>query len=333
MDRTAKVRALASGAIVAAVLAAGSARAADPLGWSFAYGEIKTCAFGPTVCPGGPTKITSTSDFDANHNASILLGPADYAAITPHDYGTVAASAAPGSGGLIPLPELKSYTSGTVVAADSAYSWNFASAQGVEAFKNISSSALEIPIDAFVGSVDYNYSGGIKFNALVSASLALLGPELLGDDTLGNAWWKYSSTPGFTGQFAADCSTGGAIALANPMQTFIDPGSGSIGVTPSSCLAGGADSYSLAPGDTIFLWARLSTFQAASGVIDASHTFKVDFNPTLDSTIRDTLVKDLVVVATGSISTGAPEPGLWALMLTGVFAVGARLRRRRAAFA
>lgn len=331
-------RVLMGGAAAAAALlaATGAGAVAPPLGWSLGYGEVKTCPYGIS-CSGANgaslQTVIKSSDFGANHNASIAITPTNYSGVTSQNYGTVLASADPGTGGLIVLPQLHAYTSGAFVNADQRYSWNFASAQGVQAFKNDSASALAIPIDAFVGTVDYSYTGGAQNNAFVAASLALLGPELLNNDALGNAWYQYSSAPGYFGQFAANCGTTGAIALGNPQATFVAPGAGSIGVTPTSCLSGAANTYMLAPGDTIFLWARLATFQAGAGVMDAAHTFTVGFNPNLDSGVRDTLVRELVPVATGSISTGVPEPGVWALMLTGFIGLGAGLRRRRATLA
>jgi hypothetical protein len=320
-------------AIAGAFTLAAPAQAADTLGWSFAFAHVERCPFNPTgTC--GPTagtlqELGQAVQFGPDRNSFASVSPVDYAATKPFDYGTAFASASAGTpspGAPLALPELHAYTSGTIVNADQGFSWNFASAQGALGFRNATADAITFDIGTFIGVADFTSSAPAG-NGFVSASLAVLNSNVE-DAAVGNAWYQYSNLPGQFGQFAADCSTGGAgIALSNPPALFTAASPGGITVAPTACTPG-ATTFTLDPGEAFYLWARLSTFRAADGLTDASNTFRIQFAPTVSAATQQFLAASLVQVPGLNVST-APEPAEWALIITGFAGVGAALRRRR----
>jgi hypothetical protein len=98
-------------------------------------------------------------------------------------------------------------------------------------------------------------------------------------------------------------------------------------VTPTSCL-GGATTFTLDPGETFYLWTRMSTFRAAEGITDAANTFTIGFSPGLDPELQRLLTANLVQVP-GVGLFGVPEPATWVTFIMGLTGIGAALRARR----
>ena len=90
----------------------------------------------------------------------------------------------------------------------------------------------------------------------------------------------------------------------------------------------GAETFHLDTGDSFGLWARMETFEANGGFVDASHTFTVALNPDLrPETVA--LLQASIVQKAGGFGT-APEPATWGLLVLGFGGLGAMVRRRRA---
>jgi hypothetical protein len=106
-----------------------------------------------------------------------------------------------------------------------------------------------------------------------------------------------------------------------------------LGVATQAC--GDEDTFLLDPGETFYVWARLSIVRSAGGATDASHTFNVNITPEAQADVEAFLPS--LALADGSnfiVPTDAvPEPATWAMMLMGFGAAGAILRRRRRALA
>lgn len=315
-----------AGLAASVVLLAGSAQAVEPLSWSFAYSAVKRCTVGADCTNFQAEILDQTINFGLNQNAFASSSPVDYAGVTSSDYGSAFASA--DATGPLGLPELHASTTGTVVAGSpTTFSWNFGQAQGVQGFEWTGATAIDVPIDAFVGQADYVYSGVSV--GLFSAGLAVLSDEVT-QAGVSDAWYRYSSTPGFFGQFDATCATTGAIALANPAQlTLTGAGSNSLTVTPTSCLGGGATTFTLDPGETFYLWTRMSTFRAAEGMTDAANTFTIGFSPNLDPELQRLLAANLVQTPGVGLFGAVPEPRTWATLIVGFIGIGAALRARR----
>jgi hypothetical protein len=194
------------------------------------------------------------------------------------------------------------------------FSRNYSFAQGATRLE-WTGAAIDLAVSDFVGTFHFTQTGG-PFSTSgfgeASASLAIL-TSAVGRNALGNTWFADDGAGGF----AADCSTEGAIAVGEtgPITTL-----GTINRTvTASC---GNPTFHLDTGDTFGIWARVFTFRENGGVTDASHSFNVGLSSGLSESQRAFLAANLVQV-------GIPEPGVWAMMLTGLGAVGALLRARR----
>ena len=317
--------ALTAAALTASTMMTGGLARADTLSWSLAYSQMSSCVWG-TGCVGA-TLLGKDVEYDSSFNAT--------SSMSIPSYGSAFSSAAPGSGGLFPLPELKAlvtsnYVTGSGGAADT-YSYVYTSTQGVQGFTWTGPAGIDIPIDAFIAQADYTSIGSpASGTGGFSAAFALTDSAVEAYD-VGLQWYEYNVGPQMAGQFAADCDTTGALGLANPFMVGVSaPGSGSIGLTPSSCL-GAQTTFHLDPGDTFYLWARMTAFYAGTGTIDATNSLNVSFNPLLSPEVRALMEANLAPVEGLRVATAVPEPNIWAMMVIGFGLLGSALRRRRIA--
>jgi hypothetical protein len=343
IGRTA-IRLLAGVSLAGAVSFGGAAFADEDLTWSYATAHVGNCVTGSTCGTGAPPNVLARETFAGSNvdfnNASVYRD--DYTAATPYDYGMAWASAEAGEGTL-GLPVLKAYALGGasggatgVGTGPLTIAVNYAAVQGVQGYTNTGDNALVIPLNAFTGLVDYQLFATANNPGMVSAGLAITTSAIL-DPTVSAQWWQPDTAPGHFGQFAATCSTPGALALANPSpQGGATDGSVQyLPVTTSSCT--GSDTFLLDPGETFYVWARLAVLRAAFGATDASHTFNVTITPEAQANVEQNLLPSLSI-ADGSnliVRTDAaiPEPSTWAMMILGFGVAGALLRRGRVATA
>jgi hypothetical protein len=333
MDRT-MIRLLAGASLAAAF--GGSAFADENLTWSYATAQVGTCVTG-TTCgqPNGVTVLKRESFQGSNvdyNNASVYRD--DYSHLTSANYGMAWASAEAGEGTL-GLPVLKAFAQGGITGSPPGpftIAVNVATVLGVQGYTNTGSNGLLIPLSAFTGLVDYQNFGSA---GTVGAGLAITTSAVL-DPGVANQWWQPNTTAGSFGQFAGGCGTSGALAVGGATANMTAPTGSTqfLGVSTQAC--GDLDTFLLDPGETFYVWARLSVLRAAGGVTDASHTFNVNIAPEAQGAVEDLLPS--LALADGSnliVPTDAPvpEPATWAMMLLGFGAAGAILRRRRVAVA
>jgi hypothetical protein len=326
---------LAGAAFGGALLAAASAGAAE-LSWSYATASVTQCSVGACGTPGGQTVVRQETFSGANmdNNASVYVD--DYSpSVTPYNYG-MAFSSAEGGEGDLSLPELHAYAQANFVAATNPDSFGlaFATALGVQGFTNSTDNALVIPLDAFEGVVDYQMFGPANGTGVIGASLALT-TDAINDPFVATQWFAGNTTPGMAGQFAATCGTTGALALSSSPSVSVNGPTGLsfLTVGASSCI--GQNDFLLQPGETFYMWARLTVGRATFGVTDAANTFNIQFSPEASPELQQTLAQSLLV-ADGSLiapSMSVPEPTSWAMMILGFGLSGAVVRRRRAAAA
>lgn len=321
--------------VVLAGSAAGAARA-DDLTWSYSSSRVSICQVG-TCSPDGIIVLGRSTDSGSNQNSASGVGAGSYVQYTNFNFGTAFSSAEAGEGALS-LPVLHAYASGAVTpGVQPPYiSVNTSTVMGVQGFTNTGTAALAIPLNAFSGVVDYVMIGPSTNPGTITAGLAITTSAVL-DDEIANLWFASDSQAGHFGQFAATCATAGALALGNPLPT-VSSQSGGVGVTTSSCT--GQDTYLLQPGDSFYIWARLSVLRSAAGVTDASHTFNIEFSPEIanavDPGLTDQLAQNLIGADGGNFSVPAsavPEPGTWAMLLAGFGVIGSVIRGRRRVFA
>ncbi|WP_305675917.1 PEPxxWA-CTERM sorting domain-containing protein [Phenylobacterium sp.] len=326
---------LAGAALGAAVAAAGAARADDDLTWSYASARVSTCVVGVTCGQsGGLTVLGQETSVDVNtdsNGASVHVN--DYSpSLTPNNYGMAFASAEAGTG-LLALPVLKAYASGGGsgfgTTPNPTIAVNIATVQAIQGYTNTSANALLIPLSAFTGLVDYEMLGSPSNPGTVYAGLAITTSAIL-DSTIAAQWFGTSTVSGF-GQFTGSCGTPGALALSSAAPA-VSGASGTqyLPVTTSSCT--GSDAYTLNPGDSFYVWSRLSVVRASFGVTDASHTFNVTITPEAQPFVQANLVPSLMRTDGASLNiptSAVPEPSTWAMMILGFGGAGAMLRRRR----
>jgi hypothetical protein len=321
---SATLAALASGLCLA------SPANADDLTWSYASARVATCQVGS--CQSNLFVLGTDTDQGPNSNSSAGVFTPDYIQYSNFDFGRAFSSAEAGDGPLS-LPVLHAFALGTVAngANPPFISVNTATVQGVQGFTNTGTTALIIPLSAFSGAVDFLMSGPPGNPGTISAGLAITTSAILQQD-VADLW--FASAPGTFGQFAANCGTTGALAFGNPAPA-VSAASGSLNVSTTSCT--GEDTYLLKPGDSFYIWARLSVLRTAQGATDASHTFNIEFSPEVADGVEDGLTEKLMqslAVKDGEDFTvpsaaAVPEPATWAMMILGFGAVGAMARRRR----
>lgn len=298
--------ALTAGSMLA--FAAGEASAAT-LGWSYAEVGVGSCDLAnggcnpvnhPAIYQGRP------KDQGFNHDASISLSG-------PH--GSAAAWGGVGPN-YLSMPEMHASVQGAPYNAG-GYSWNFAFVEGVVGYRWDGPTTI-IPLDTFKGTLSFDHLGG--FYGFANGSLALL-TNAVEDSAVGALWAKDNGTGGFI----TNCGSPGAggIASTGVVTTF---GVGVSAVAGQQC----AGTFTLVQGENFYLWSRLETFVFGNGLVDATHTFSVDFAANADPALVALINQNAIPIG-ADISFGVPEPSTWAMMLLGFGALGSALRRRRAA--
>ena len=288
-----------------------NALAATTLGWSLAGGSISSCK---NACAGtDQTRLQNSWDTAYNHNAS-------WSGSDPN-YGSFAASAAPGSGPFV-LPDLKAVATGAN-NYNGEYSAVFAFAQGVKRYRWTGSQGIDLAVDTFVGTL--NYTNSAQFGSAFAA-LSIVDSTVGANSNLGNQW--YFNDPHIFGGNGRPfgCNLPGAIAHA---QTAIMTNQGSVSVNLAPTC--GPATFHLDPGDDFFVWARMSLFSAGAGALDGSQGFSVALSPNLSAATLQSLNQNLRPIS--STPPPIPEPSTWALTIFGFGMVGAALRRRTAAAA
>jgi hypothetical protein len=326
---------LAGAAFGGVLLAAGSAGAAE-LSWSYATASVSQCSVGFCATPGAQTVLRQETFSGANTDINASVYADDYSpSVTPYNYGMAFASAEGGEGDLS-LPQLHAYAQTNFVPATDPDSLGiaFATALGVQGFTNSTDSALVIPLDAFEGVVDYQMFGPANGTGVIGAALALT-TDAINDPFVATQWFQPNTTPGMAGQFAANCGTTGALAMSSsPSVSVNGPTARSyLTVSATSCI--GQNDFVLQPGDTFYMWARLTVGRATFGVTDAANTFNIQFSPEASPELQQTLAQSLFVADGSDIapSMSVPEPASWAMMILGFGSIGAIVRRRRSAAA
>lgn len=334
------VRLLAGASFVGVFACAGSAAADETLTWGYATAQVGNCVQGVTCGQAGGINVLKRETFATSgvEDVGASVYRDDYSNKTPGDYGNAWSYAQAGEGTL-GLPVLKAYALGGATGGPAGgggpftIAVNVASVQAAQGYTNTGLNALVIPLNAFTGLVDYQIFGPPTNPGMVSAGLAITTSAIL-DPAVSAQWWATDSTPGHFGQFAADCSTSGALALSNPAPRNSGPTDGTVQYLPvSTASCTGEDTFLLNPGETFYVWARLSVLRSAFGATDASHTFNVTIAPEQAAVIQQ-LAPSLARSdgANFQVQTDAfvPEPSTWAMMILGFGAAGAVIRRRRA---
>ena len=313
---------LAGAAFAGLMFSAQAASSAEQLTWSYVTAHVGNCVAGVTCVPGGVNTLARETYVrsDVNFNRASVY-PDDYQPSA--DFGRAWTEVQAGVGDLS-LPVLKAYALGANPdrGPNPTVTVNYALAVAVQGYTNSGETALVIPLNAFSGLVDYFSSpGGL---GIVSAALAVTTSAIL-DPAVAALWWQHDG-----GRFAADCGTAGALALGNPASkaTNIAGATQYLSVATTSCT--GQANHMLDPGETFYVWSRLTVLRSGAGVTDAGHTFNVSITPEAQQDFANLLPN--LSLASGrnlNIPTDAiPEPSTWAMMILGFGAAGAMLRRR-----
>ncbi len=310
----------AGAAVTLALLAAGGARATDTLSWSFAATTVYFCNFGQ--CGSQPLLVAGHSDSSGkDFNAT---------AFTQTIHGTGAGAADPGPSGL--LADLHAFA----LAAGPAQTPGQANitqtfVEGVQVYK-WTGPAYDLDPEIFTASIDFNASLAPGTASGISAGFAILDSSVLASNSAATPWFNFQTGPGggITGAFQADCSTPGAVGIAN---SGVDHRTDTPGPHPTPTTftetigakaCGGR--LHLETGDEFVLWSKLFVGRSAPGVLDATHTFHVGLIDLPADTVR--LLGSSLDLQPYSYSP-TPEPAAWVLMILGFGGVGAAARRRR----
>lgn len=185
------------------------------------------------------------------------------------------------------LPVLKAYAHSTGVPLDGTSDWLTSDALGiayaVQGFRYIGSTPFHLEISATATAV---FSDGVNQGSYVNAGLSIFDTEGYRFNTLG-----------------AFCPIGAALpqgSCANMPEVFAHD---SI-FMPGSDTATATISYNISPGETIYVGAYLSAHMRDTGVIDAAHTMRMQFN---DATNLESFPVSFV-----------PEPSQYLLLLAGL---------------
>jgi hypothetical protein len=291
--------------LVSSLMGSSPASAAGVLGWSHTATAVGVCT--TTPCVEGSTLTYQIPEVEQGVNMNATSSSSNAT------FGVANASTGVGAGEF-DLPQLKGDV--TTHVAPGGFGFSYAVMDGLQGYRWDGLTGIAMGVDTFRGFVDFTTSAeGFGY---VNASIAIISGELRGT-ALGDAWYRFDSNYGFV----SDCSTQGAVALGS---TGVNTTKGGVSAVVSpSC---GAETFWLNPGEEFFVWARMGVFHAGNGYTDASHTFSVQLSPDLSDDVRLALTQNLVVTP-GFAVTAVPEPNIWALMILGIGAVGAALRRRR----
>jgi hypothetical protein len=161
-------------------------------------------------------------------------------------------------------------------------------------------------------------AGALPLGAIYHGYVAIWDPSVIGPFTTADQI--------FNNVFLADCSTPGVLAVGN-INGALAGGAADFSVTTTSC---SGSPLLLTTGEEVLAVSGLQLPVNRGGFADASHTFVTHLDANLSATDRTALKGGLV---SGMDALGAPEPGTWALMLTGFLATGVALRRRGRALA
>ena len=177
---------------------------------------------------------------------------------------------------------------------------------------------------------ELSYAGDLH---IVDSSLSPSGDANLAGGAGYLTWvaiWDPSLAAGFTSARQAtlegygnyDCSTAGVLAFGYAVGS-LSGGEQNIHLATSSC---SGSPVMINPGETILAVAWLQTPSNRYGWVDASHTFVMDYDPSLSEEVRANLVDSMVPGY-----AAVPEPATWAMMILGFGLVGATARRRAVA--
>lgn len=221
--------------------------------------------------------------------------------------GNARAWALPGTGAEFALPVLKARAEANGPTTSTAYVLAF------QGYKNTGDVALDL---AFAGLLDFTATTSF---GMVRAGLAVV-TDAVRDPKIGELWVNSA----FDGAFTATCGTPGAIAISQGPQLLASgPGTATVDTATGTC--GGGQTFSIAPGQTFYVTARLLAFQNGLGVRDASNTFNVELSQAVSAETRALLPQALVPVALAPV----PEPATWAMMMLGFGGVGFAMRRKQ----
>lgn len=202
---------------------------------------------------------------------------------------------------------------------------------------------LRVSVNAFAYN-SFTYTGAAPIELSYAGDLHIVGSSgaPLGNSNFAGgagyfSWvaiWNPSLVAGFARAEDAfknnygnyDCTTPGVYAFGFS-RGALSGGEQNLSMTTESCSGG---SFMINPGQEILAVAFLQTPVNRGGWVDASHTFRMAYDPALPSEVRDTLIHTMTP---GATSLSVPEPATWALMIGGFGLSGAALRRRRAAMA
>lgn len=127
----------------------------------------------------------------------------------------------------------------------------------------------------------------------------------------------------------ADCSTG-ALAFSSASSSGQSGGEYNVNLGITQGCDGNA--LTINKGDSFVLVATLQSISNRGGFIDAMNTFTVQYDEE-NTVYTGTTEKVGLATLQQTVNGAVPEPGTWALMISGFGLAGAALRRRRAAVA
>jgi hypothetical protein len=266
--------------------------------------------------------------------------------VTGRDCGSKAANqACSGSGTTLFYQDYEGGVGQSVSISDSSPSGNAAASSitfRADALPVIQQSAAadansRVNVNAFAFN-SFTYTGDIATPLSYSADLHIVdssGAPTAGNGNLANgaayfAWvaiWNPSLVSSFLGPADAfnfgygnyDCSTPGVLGFGG-VSGSLSGGEQYLSMTTASC---SGSPLMIDPGQEILAVAFLQTPVNRGGFVDASHTFRVSYDPSLS---QDVLANLQNTMEPGV--AGVPEPASWALMICGFGMAGVALRRR-----
>jgi hypothetical protein len=163
-------------------------------------------------------------------------------------------------------------------------------------------------------STSNGVDGTLPNGAIFTEYVAIWDPSLLADAA------TTSTIDLFTSLYGNLCGTPGVLAAGYASGTLPSGGGASFNVTTTGC---GGGPFVISPGQQVYVVAGEQLPVNRGGAIDASHTFRVELDPTLSAAAQQNFDQNL--------HAALPEPSAWALLVLGFGGLGAALRRRRGA--